>query len=229
MSLGHGSSIVRNGLVLHLDAANIKSYPGTGTAWSDLSNNTTTTTLFNSPTFSSNNGGHITFNTSTQYSQLNQMPITGGSFTAEIFFKPNDDINNRNIIYAPAEGGNTFRLYRNNAGDPAGGKYTWLFYYERTTLVTAIALIYVPFTAGEWAHTAFVVSDNGTALTYKNGVLAASASITSFSRWLYPNSYLNVGYPACDASISSFKLYNRELTAQEIQQNFEALRGRYNI
>ena len=37
MSLGHGAGIVRNGLVLHLDAANSKSYAGTGTDWKDVS------------------------------------------------------------------------------------------------------------------------------------------------------------------------------------------------
>ena len=36
MGLGHGASIVRSGLVLSLDAANKKSYPGTGTAWTNL-------------------------------------------------------------------------------------------------------------------------------------------------------------------------------------------------
>jgi len=39
MSLGHGASAIRAGLMLYLDAANVKSYPGTGTIWSDLSGN----------------------------------------------------------------------------------------------------------------------------------------------------------------------------------------------
>ena len=37
MSIAYNTSIVRDGLVLQLDAANVKSYPGTGTTWYDLS------------------------------------------------------------------------------------------------------------------------------------------------------------------------------------------------
>lgn len=54
MSLGHGAGIVRSGLVLHLDAANRKSYPGSGTVWTDLSGLENNGTLNNSPTI--NNG-----------------------------------------------------------------------------------------------------------------------------------------------------------------------------
>lgn len=54
MSLGYGASIVRNGLVLHLDATNQKSYPGTGTTWYDLSGNNNNASLVNGPTHSEN-------------------------------------------------------------------------------------------------------------------------------------------------------------------------------
>lgn len=47
MSLGHGASIVRDGLVLNLDAINPKSYPSAGTSWNDLSGNSNTGTLVN--------------------------------------------------------------------------------------------------------------------------------------------------------------------------------------
>ena len=53
--------IVRDGLVLNLDAGEPSSYPGTGTAWTDLSGNGNTGTLTNGPTYSSANGGSIVF------------------------------------------------------------------------------------------------------------------------------------------------------------------------
>ena len=67
MGLGHSPSVVTSGLVLALDAGNTKSYPGTGTTWTDLSGNSNTGTLISSPTFSSVNGGSLTFNGSTNY------------------------------------------------------------------------------------------------------------------------------------------------------------------
>ena len=39
MSEHVGSDIITDGLTLCLDAGNTKSYPGSGTTWSDLSNN----------------------------------------------------------------------------------------------------------------------------------------------------------------------------------------------
>jgi len=52
---------VTDGLVLYLDAANTRSYPGTGTTWSDLSRGGNNGSLINGPTFNGGNGGSIVF------------------------------------------------------------------------------------------------------------------------------------------------------------------------
>ena len=54
MGLAHSPSIVTDGLVLCVDAANTKSYPGSGTTWTDVSGKGYDGTLTNGPTFSSN-------------------------------------------------------------------------------------------------------------------------------------------------------------------------------
>jgi len=59
MGLGHSPSIVRDGLVLYLDAANSKSYPGSGTTFFNLGSSADAT-LVNGPTYSSNNKGYFT-------------------------------------------------------------------------------------------------------------------------------------------------------------------------
>ena len=56
-----GPDISESGLVLALDAGNIKSYPGIGTAWTDLSGRGGIGTLTNGPTFNSANGGSFSF------------------------------------------------------------------------------------------------------------------------------------------------------------------------
>jgi hypothetical protein len=56
-----GEKIVTNGLQLYLDAAQLRSYPGSGTTWTDLSGRGFNGTLINSPTFNSGNGGGIVF------------------------------------------------------------------------------------------------------------------------------------------------------------------------
>ena len=50
MAFHHSPQIVQSGLVLLLDAANTKSYPGSGTTWNDLTGNYTFTTSV-PPTF----------------------------------------------------------------------------------------------------------------------------------------------------------------------------------
>ena len=60
-------SIVTDGLSLYLDAANTRSYPGSGTAWYDLSGNVNHGTLVNGPTFDSGNAGSIVFDGTNKY------------------------------------------------------------------------------------------------------------------------------------------------------------------
>ena len=53
-------SVTTAGLVLHLDAGNTASYPGSGPTWTDLVASRIFT-LTNGPTYNSSNGGHINF------------------------------------------------------------------------------------------------------------------------------------------------------------------------
>ena len=59
MGFARGPNIVTDGLVLALDAASPKSYPGSGTTLFDLSGNGNEGTLTSGPTFSSQNNGAI--------------------------------------------------------------------------------------------------------------------------------------------------------------------------
>ncbi len=91
----HSPRIITDGLVLALDAANQKSYPGSGTTWSDLSGNGNNGTLTNGPTFDSGNNGSIIFDgvddyitTGTTPSQLQGNP----SFTVSGWFYRNANL-----------------------------------------------------------------------------------------------------------------------------------------
>ena len=61
MATHYSPKIVTDGLVLCLDAANAKSYPGSGTTWYDLSGNGNHGTLVNGVTYNSQNGGVFEF------------------------------------------------------------------------------------------------------------------------------------------------------------------------
>ena len=103
MSLSHSPKIVTNGLVLCLDAADKKSYPGTGTTWFDRSGRGNHGTLVNSPTFNSTNGGSIIFNGNLTYGSVSCSQFQSGNnpFTIECWVKWfGDGVNTFNCIFA---------------------------------------------------------------------------------------------------------------------------------
>ena len=67
MALAHSPRIVRDSLALYLDAANTKSYPGSGTTWKDICGKNNDGTLTNGPTFSSDNLGCIVLDGTNDY------------------------------------------------------------------------------------------------------------------------------------------------------------------
>ena len=94
MAIFSGPSIVDSGLVLHLDAANPRSYPGTGTTWSDLSGNGNNGTNSNM-TYSSTTGGIFYFNNSSSVSLIPDSsslnPTTGLTIESWVKFDGNSD------------------------------------------------------------------------------------------------------------------------------------------
>jgi len=224
--------IITNGLILNLDAANNKSYPGTGTAWRDLSGNNNTGTLTNSPTFSRDGGGSIVFNgsnTGVSLSgttlSLNQMTISSWNFSVNyvqngfLFEKTtNGTVNTQYSLFL--DGGSQAIYYRTQ-----GLSTTDL----AITTVTSAGVI-----NNQWNN--FVATFDGTnKRIYINGVLkTTSANLTgTVTANNTGAAYIGIygsfaGYPF-NGKIGTTQIYNRALTAQEIQQNYNALKSRFNL
>jgi len=86
--LAHSPRIITDGLVLCLDAGNPKSYPGSGTTWTDLSGNGNNGTLTNGPTYNSGNLGSLVFDGVNDYVNLGDLDLPA-PFTLSIWFKGN--------------------------------------------------------------------------------------------------------------------------------------------
>ena len=125
MALVRGPRIVRNGLVLQLDAAQRTSYSGSGTAWNDLSGNGNNGTLTNSPTFSSANGGSIVFDGVNDYAQTSTvvLPTSNTSpLTLEAFCYPTTTAVNYQTVLGTAGSFSQIGFsYSNFAGGRNGG------------------------------------------------------------------------------------------------------------
>lgn len=223
MSLGHGASIVRNGLVLHLDAANLKSYTGSGTIWNDLSGLGNNATLVNGPSYSNNS---ITFDGSNDYADCPVSQITSKSvITVEGFIKWNSGTGGMFFGFTTYDVWTTNGTlgYNNGASNVIG---------ISAAQVASLGLI------GAYKHYAFTMNSSGLLSLNKihiNGVqqsmsavVADDGNIPGFNQNLRLASWNNNGFNG-NMIYSNLRVYSRALSDVEIKQNFEALRGRYGI
>ena len=225
--------IVRNGLVLHLDAGEPSSYSGSGTTWTDLSGNSSNGTLTNGPTYDSANGGSIVFDGSNDYVSVIPFPAnfpTGSSArTLCALFNASSVSGGREIfgIGANSANGSRSALWIDSSNKigvecqgPAvitsnwSGINNWVYLCASLQATTAHSF-----------------------LIYVNGSLVSGAETVGTNVILNTaNSECRIGtVPTANTAhmfvgkISNVSLYNRALTSKEIKQNFEALRGRFGI
>jgi hypothetical protein len=214
----YGRGIVRDGLVLDLDAGITDSYPGSGTTWTDLSPYGNNGTLTNTPTYSGANGGSLSFNGSNQYAICSGTPLNVTSYTKSVWFKLTSTSAANNLVScSPGHFmffGSTTQLY---CGHSDWGVY---FAFPSTTI----------FSAGIWYNACLTFNTTDGMKLYINGSLDATYTanktqaagggieIGSFGA----GNFLN-------GNIAQASVYNRTLSAAEILQNYNALRGRYGL
>lgn len=235
-------SIVLSGLVLYLDAGNTSSYPGSGTAWTDLSGNGNNGTLINGPTYDSGNGGSIVFDGSNDYVSL---PNTLGTlfdnssdnFTLSLFIKPtakppsNDSLKILfNVYNTGFGGGRVFILYRSPSG--VDQVYYGLYIASSNRSDTYANITY---SINEWMLITLVwngttskIYKNATELTYSSRTSLSSAASTNSTPIVLAADTILVN-PTYTGNFSNVLLYNRSLSSTEITQNFNAQKGRYGL
>ena len=222
MGISYNPRIVTDGLVLALDAGNVKSYPGSGTTWTDLSGRGNTGTLTNGPTYNSANGGSLSFDgVNDAISLSNITPTSGASFSAWIY------INGSNSNY-----GSIFA----NWSDIGGGTAYWI-----GTLINDSTTIQVYFNGSLISNITSLPLNTWMLLTishtgsickgYINAIERFSLSstlITSTNNTSIGYDITRTNYPF-KGNIAQASIYNRALSAAEVSQNFNALRSRFSI
>jgi hypothetical protein len=226
-----GANIVRNGLVLELDAASNNSYPGTGTTWTDLSGNGNTGTLVGSPAYSSN-PGFFTFAPSTKNvsTALSNISLSAATFIAWMYPTQTQGnytgvIFNRNTFGGSTVAATGMDLYTSNS----------VGYHWNDTIASYNwnSGLYMP--NNQWSM--IVMSINSTTAT---AYLCQSSGITSATNTASHVSLSGLNFfIACDPSalttrtfignIANVQIYNSALSATEIAQNYNATRGRFGI
>jgi hypothetical protein len=236
MALYHSPLVVTDGLVLYLDAANTKSYPGSGTTWTDISRNGNNGTLINGPTFNPANGGSITLDGVDEYINVsNPQTLNPGvnSFTIDCWLKQND-LGYNGVVEARGTNLNGFLFILNY---PGAGYASFFLNTTNDGNQNVYASTTNGFTSTTTWINATVVIDRVSEIIkfYNNGIQQGSnVSITSGGTVDPGSGYRyeigsDLGGPEMNGNIAALKHYNRALSQAEITQNFNALKTRFGL
>ena len=212
MGIAYNPRTITDGLVLCLDAANTKSYPGSGTTWTDLSGNGNTGTLTNGPTYNSANGGSLVFDGVDDFITSSFATTSGQAVTYAGW------------LYSTE----TTATYRNFVDSVTARPMIW---WNTSGQIEFDAAFYTTTTVyrNQWVHVALSKpSGSSSASYYVNGVLVGSG--TAYTTPAVTPTWFNRDVAQTwKGNCSNIQAYNRALTAAEIQQNFIATRSRYSI
>ena len=221
MASNYNPSIVTSGLVLALDAGNTRSYLGSGATWTDLSGNANHCTLFNTPTY--NASGYFTFNGTNHYGTVGATSTILGSsnFTFTVACYKTSSTSTRGILFSKASNyidlGVSSQIMVSKCDVTTGTQR--LFYGNAAT-------------QNVWKiHT--VSYDGSNVVIYENGAVASTtASATGLyvpGGSLYIGNYDGGGNYYFTGNVAVVHCYNSTLTAAQVLQNYNALRGRFGL
>lgn len=222
--------IIRNGLLAYYDVANKNSYAGSGSSLYDLSGNSNTGALTVAPTFSTNNKGYFSFNGSSQYITI---PILSRSST-NITMQGWVNVGSSNVK------GSMFKIGENlgyaigiglGDFDHVGRRIIilspWLSWYQTAT----------NYNTG-WNMITMTLDDSSIPSIYLNNTELSE----TYSGWATgtPEEWANYSYiagcignaPATryfQGSVATFLFYNRKISSDEVNQNFQVTRSRFGV
>ncbi len=211
--------VVQDGLIFNLDAGASTSYSGSGSIWTDLTGDGPNGTLQNTPTYVNENGGSLYFDGTNEW-------VSGPGYTisSDYSFSMWLKLDTLSITHYLISGGTAFFGNYNiilttsgivavaNRGSPV---------VSFSEFVASIDTIYqIVVTKSGTSYNLYVNGSNVSSKTYGGGGLIYSPNRLFANEW---------GGGLFNGSVYRTSGYNRALTAEEIQQNFNTLRGRFGI
>jgi hypothetical protein len=227
MGIAYNPKTVTDGLVLCLDAANPKSYPGSGTVWNDLSGNGNNANIIGAPIHS---GNYFSFNGIDQYavinSQLKNKINSSNEFTIIVAAKvkfiehvdnlvgwgnANNDAGGVSRTFGIYSQSGTLRsIYNGGAVFGSSNLYnTWLYFVSRYDLSNSYADLYGAVSNSQVAALTPTSTWKDISITYDITVCKTSY----FTRLM-------------EADVSQILAYDRKLSNIEITDNFNSFKGR---
>lgn len=215
-------------MLLYLDAGNRTSYPGTGTTWTDLSANGNNATSLTGVTYTSSNGGSLSFDGAGSGSLVaSKYNIPGTPYTGKTVFVAGNlasalGVGAFRAFLGAWTGPRNFNLYMNS---PSSGVYR-LHYSAGGVGGFSSNLSYTP---GNWFTAAVTQATNETTVYYFNGQQVSQDTMT-FAQYLSGSTeYVGRADNSWDGPLPILCVYRTALTAAQILANHNAVRGRYGL
>jgi hypothetical protein len=246
MSFRFSPKIVTDGLIFYLDAANKKSYPGSGTYVNSLMGGVTGS-VENGVGFSSNNKGYFEFDGTNDYINLGHGDIfsfgdgssdSPFSMSAWVVIDQADSFTIANKFDYPNYKAGEWQFYC-----ATDSKLYLVLYDESVGSYGAYNYIYtgtLTSLEGQWLNIVGTYDGRGGALAYNglkiyiNGVVqsittAAYATYVAMHNTAW-DTYINkIGSYYSPGNVATFQVYNKELSTSEILQNYNALKYRFGL
>jgi len=231
MGFSRGPSIVTDGLVLALDAANTKSYPGSGTSLTDLSISGNTGTLEGGTTFST---GPSRFDTNA----TNQTTNNSLSLGTNIVFADTDEYTFSFMVKFRTSIQTTFqslagRMSTNPWLSLVPSATSFNMRYRQSGGTYHISSVVGYNIQANWANVVLTVDNSRTLSLYNNGEFVetfGSPTSTTFTINRLAGGYSSGGnYYALQGSFGPCYIYSKVLTAAEVLQNYNATKSRFGL
>ena len=223
--IAYYGNIVRDGLVLNLDAAKRDSYPGTGTTWRDIAGGVITGSLVNGPTFDANNGGSIVFDGVNDYVNCTQ-PLDAGDFTFSIWIKKSVNVSSLEFVmgrYVDSVSRGAMMFFQNGnltmrlGANISGGL--------RDNIIGNV-------TDGTWKNITSTITRTRQIVSYINGTLVSSTNASTQQGTVPSGTVIGSRFGTSwylGANLATVSLYNRALSASEVLQNYNATKTRFGL
>jgi len=226
MGLAHSPRIVTDGLVLCLDAASKRSYPGTGTTWTDLAGGVIGS-LTNGAYFDSGNAGSISFDGTNDKVTFTSFPqLFSGSFTFSTWVY-REQSSTRDIPFGSFSLANNVNFEVHQANEM---RFYWNYGQKDIRSISNVSFTgwqYLTYQRIRLSSTSSTVKMyHNTTSTYNSTFTSGFSDITTPSTF-YAGSDTRTGSVCLFGKIPQISIYNRALTADEILQNYLSTKERY--
>lgn len=229
------NTIVQQGLVLNLDSGNPYSYAGAGSTWYDASGNSFNATLINSPTYTSDNNGVLNWaSVNAQYATVSMnstLRVANITQEAWIYLSTTADQVFIGSQYGTGSN-NSFALWIESGVFKFGVNTSGTFYSSSSSSVSSSTWYHITHTYNGttqlfYINGALVSTYNSSAsgnITYdlSNTLLAIGADFNGVGYNVGPLLYVNGKMPVV-------RIYNRALSAAEVLQNYNSIKGRFGL